>query len=488
MEPASGGGYVRAVLGQWGGWTRRHLALTVLLSAGAFVFGWLWNTYVMAVNLQGSVIDPGQQTVATAQGQAGNGLFWLIFFGLLAGLITYGWQRGWRTLFADLGAIPRSFAAAVSDSAGGAFALLLWGVSVSLIISTLISSAVSLALGLVLLVLAASPLGVILNFALIRIWKGLCAIVAPQARQGSVLSAAPFVTMVGEALGLLADWLLNSWILGLVLGVVCAVVSVVLSRNAWRPSAGVALVVVGMSVAFAVLRARGAWADDGGWQECMTSSGEPCSQAGIGGIFAWFGSEGSGTVMAHAAIGGASAGVGAAVGAGLGGAAAGMAGVGAASAAGLAGGSQGGSSTSHQERSAEDRLAADPSGAHAASTSGQTASSIPHQAGPSEAGDHHAGTPTDPDATVRTSGLGSEGPTVPQRTAGLSLEDYLPEPPDRSEEADTPADPDATARLSGEGLAGPTVPQQAGGLAVEDFLPEPPDRDEQSGSGTPSTP
>lgn len=94
METATSGAWLRAVLGQWGGWTRRHLALTLLLSVGAFVFGWLWNTYIMAVNLQGSAVEPGQQTIATAPGQSGNGLFWLIFFSLLAGLITYGWQRG----------------------------------------------------------------------------------------------------------------------------------------------------------------------------------------------------------------------------------------------------------------------------------------------------------------------------------------------------------------------------------------------------------
>jgi hypothetical protein len=484
MQTAAGGAYVRSVLGQWGHWTRKHLALTLLLSAAAFVLGWLWNTYIMAVDLEGSVIEPGQQTIATAQGQAGNGLFWLIFFSLLAGLITYGWQRGWRALFADLGAIPRTLAAALSASSGGAIALLLWGMSVSLIISTLISSAVSLALGVALLVLAASPLSVILNFALIRIWKGLCAIVAPQARHGSVLVVAPFMTMVGEALGLLADWLFNNWIIGLVVGVLCAVGSVLLSGKAWRPSTGTAaLVLMAVGVGAVVLRARGAWADDGGWQECATSSGEPCSQAGIGGIFAWFGSEGSGVVMGHAAIGGASAGVGAAVGAGLGGAAAGLAGVGAASAASAASAAAGAQTEPPRAPERSEPHADEPATRSAAAATA-TSSSIPHQASASTA-DDHSGTPADPDATARLSAMTQNDMSVPQQAAAASIEDILPEPPDREEHEARSPDADATVRLSAVGPDDATVSLAAADMPIEDFLPEPPDRDDRSGPAVP---
>jgi hypothetical protein len=464
MEAATGGAWLRGVLGQWGGWTRQHLGLTLLLSVGAFVFGWLWNTYIMAVDLQGSVVEPGQQTIATAPGQTGNGLFWLILFSLLAGLITYGWQRGWRTLLADLGAIPRTFAAALSDSGGGATALLLWGASVSLIISTLISSAVSLALGLVLLALAATPLGVILNFALIRIWKGLCGIVAPQARHGSVIALAPFMTMVGEALGLLLDWLLNSWIIGLVLGLACALVSVLLSRNAWRPSAAATLLIVGTSVAIAVLRARGAWADDGGWQECVTSAGEPCSDSGIGGIFAWFGSEGSGTVMTHATVGGAAAGVGAAVGAGLGGAAAGMVGVGAATALGTVQPTDTQAGAPRTQTQPGDTQA-QPGGRH------RTAAempSIPHQPGGDMAADAAPGHAVhDASARHRAADLG--GSNTPHGVDDQSLD-----------MAGT-ADP-AQEHLTGHETV---VPSQPGPSSIEDYLPESPERDEERGGDQP---
>jgi len=97
------------VLAQWGRWTRKHLGMTILLSVLAFVFGWLWNTYIMAVELEGYVVDPDGETIATAEGQPLNGLFWLLLFSLLSGLISYGWQRGWRTMATDLAAIPRRF-------------------------------------------------------------------------------------------------------------------------------------------------------------------------------------------------------------------------------------------------------------------------------------------------------------------------------------------------------------------------------------------
>ena len=253
---------------RWRHWVRAHLGATILLSALAFAFGWLWNTYVMAVSLEGSDPGPEVQTIATAQGRPLNSLFWLLLFSLLSGLITYGWQRGWRNLFGDLAVLPRRFGQAVSDNAGGAFAMLLWGVAVSLIISTVITSAVSLALGLVLLTLAATPIGTILNFTVIRLWRGLAGIVAPSGGMGAVLVAGPFLVMVGEAFGLLLDWVFATWFIGLIVGIVAAVASILLARGA-NPSHGSAAAVLigltGLTAALSALWSGRAWGDDGGW-------------------------------------------------------------------------------------------------------------------------------------------------------------------------------------------------------------------------------
>jgi len=316
--------WTREVLVHWRGWTRGHWRVTLLLSALAFVVGWIWNTFLMAVDLDGSEVPPGTETAATADGHTANGLFWLLLFSFVAGLVTYAWSRGWTNFRADVVALPRRFGEAMTTSRSLAFAMLLWGVAVSLVISTLISSAVSLALGLVLLALAATPIGVILNFALIRVWRGLCGIVAPAAGPRLAVMVSPFIVMVGEALGLFTDWVIGGWLIELLLGVVFAVVSVVLVRTA-PPRAAVMLIVAGAVVAWQVARVRWAYADDGGWSECVSSDGRPCSELGLGGVFAWLGSPGAGHVVARGSLGGISAAVGTVLGVGVGGAAAGLA-------------------------------------------------------------------------------------------------------------------------------------------------------------------
>ena len=318
-------GWLREVLRRWGQWTRGHLLATLVLSAVAFIVGWVWNTYIMAVDLEGSAVALDQETVATADGRTGSGLFWLLTFSLVGGLITYAWTRGLRNFFGDIAVLPRRFGEAVTTGRGAALAMLLWGASVSLIISTLISSAVSLALGLVLLALSASPIGVILNFVLVRLYRGLAGVIAPTSRARLAATFSPFMVMLGEALGLFADWMLGSWQIGLVVGVGCAVLSLLLARTGPVPRAAVVVALVGAAVAWQVLRVKWAYADDGGWSECSTDDGVPCSEAGLGGLFAWFGSDGATHVMARGAVGGLFATVGAAIGVGVGGAAAGAA-------------------------------------------------------------------------------------------------------------------------------------------------------------------
>jgi hypothetical protein len=384
--------WTRDVFGQWRGWIRAHLGMTILLSVLAFGFGWIWNTYVMAVFLDGSRPADDERTIATAEGRPFNSLFWLLFFSLLSGFITYGWQRGWRNVWSDLAVLPRRFGETMKHDRRGAFAMLLWGMSVSLIISTVLSSAVSLALGLVLLTLSATPLGTILNFALIRLWRGLAGIVAPAAGMGAVLAAGPFLVMVGEALGLLLDWVFASLIIGLILGVVAAVVSVLLARGV---SGTATAVLFGLTVGLpALLFAGRARADDGGWNECFTPAGEPCSDAGFAGVIAWFGTDGAGAVIANGALGGAFAGVGTAIGVGMGSVAASLAVAAAQASASGTGSSQ---RESAQNEQADWKTAARETQAETTET------------------------PT-------------ETPTVPQQPPAPPVEDFLPEQPDRKKD------------------------------------------------------
>ena len=324
LSVSAGVEWTRAVLRQWGVWARGHLRMTLALSTLAFVIGWVMNTYLMAFVLEGSTVDPDIETAATADEHTANGLFWLLLFAFVAGLITYAWSRGWRDFRTDLTALPRLFVEAMTRGRTGALAMVLWGAAVSLVISTLISSAVSLALGLVLFALAATPVGIILNFALIRVWRGLCGVIAPVAGPQVAAMVSPFMAMLGEALGLFLDWMIGVWTISLLLGVASAVMSLLLVRGTPRPGPA-AVVIVGFAVVLCELvRVRSAYADDGGWSECFTSTGEPCT--GPRGIFAWAGSDGAGYVMARAAVGGVFSSAGAAIGAGIGGAAAALAG------------------------------------------------------------------------------------------------------------------------------------------------------------------
>ncbi|MFB9332456.1 hypothetical protein [Actinoplanes octamycinicus] len=315
-------GWTRDVMRQWRHWTRTNWRLTLALSVLAFFTGWAWNTYAMAVGLEGSQVAPGDTTTATADGHTGNGLFWLILFTMVSAVITYAWTRGWTAFKADVAEFPRRISAAMSEHPAGAVAMLLWGSSVALVIATAISSAVAKVLALALLALAASPIGVVLNFALIRVWRGLCGIVAPKAGPRVAAMISPFMVMLGEAAGLLVDGVIDNWPIKLSLGLIAAAASLLLVRGAPRPRTAMVLVVAGAVVAAQVLRVRGAYADDGGWLECVTADGRPCADLGLAGVLAWMRSDGASHVLTMGSIGGVSAALGVLLGLGLGAAAA----------------------------------------------------------------------------------------------------------------------------------------------------------------------
>ncbi len=440
------------VFAQWGRWTRGHWRMTLLLSVAAFLVGWVWNTYIMAVDLEGSVVGPDTETAATAQGHNGNVVYWLLLFSLVGGLVSYGWSRGWRSFGSDIVSLPRRFSEAITRGPAAAVAMLLWGMSISLIISTLISSAVSAVLGLVLLTLAATPLGVVINFALIRVWRGLVGVVAPNAGARLAGMLSPFMVMVGEALGLFVDWMVGAWLVGLVLGIACAAGSMLIVRGAPAPRAAVLLVVGGAVVAMQAVRVRSAYADDGGWSECVASDGSPCT--GIGGFFDWLSSPGADVVIAQGAVGGVAAAVGALLGVGLGAGMAGLAaaaGQTAAASASSAGPSSAGTSQGAPDgpRAADGGTQAHPNSEnlsahmsevdHAAAPAHQTAAPhVPHQDGWPDPSAHPHG--ADQDASASGGDVGTSSPPESggdwgagaARTApSLSIEDLLPEEPEK---------------------------------------------------------
>jgi hypothetical protein len=475
--------WTRAVLVEWRRWTRGHWRLTLVLSVLAFLVGWVWNTYVMAVDLGGSVVDPSTETSATADGHAGNGLFWLLMFSLAGGLFTYGWSRGWRALLADLGALPRRFGEAMGSSRAGAFAMLLWGASISLLIATLISSAVSLALGLVLLALAATPVGIVLNFALIRLWRGLSGVIAPA---GSTPMLSPFMVMLGEALGLFLDWVIGGWLVGLVLGIACGVVSMLLSRAA-APGAATVVIMVGIAVLWQFAWMRWAYADDGGWSECASSDGRPCSELGLGGIYAWLRSPGAGHLVARGSIGAAFSAVGALIGVGLGGAMAGLT-VAVAQAGAL--GQQPGQGRIYQSDATAGQT---PGAADLSSVAGQpdAGSGQPSTAGqpaagsgqPSTAGQPAAGSGQPSTAGQPGADSGVTSSAGPSSAGELHTSGYGDPPHTGADQASLQT---GTGESSGEGAQPTNEPTAPRVYPIDDILPEDRDRDEDSGEESPT--
>jgi hypothetical protein len=459
------------VLKQWGRWTRSNWRTTILVSIAAFVVGWVWNMYVMAVDLEGSVVDPGADTTATAEGHTGNILFWLLLFSLLAGLVSYGWSRGWRNLGSDLLTLPRRFSEAIANGPAATFAMLLWGTGISLVISTLISSAVSLVLGLVLLTLAATPVGVVLNFALVRVWRGLSSVVTPNAGARLGSTVGPFIVMLGEALGLFVGWLVGEWIFGLIGGVACIVVSVLLVRASPPRLAVLLLFVAGAVVALQAWRLGYAYADDGGWSECTTSDGSPCT--GLTGIFDWLSSPGADVVIQRSAIGGLGAGLGALLGAGLGAGAAGLAT--AAAQANVA--AQTGDGTNQQHRA---------SPADAGSSAGHDA---PRPLGDPDQSSQSSQAPPGSAAIPRQqawpdiSPQAHEAASVHQDAAHVASGEYDHAPPSGGP-GPTDGSGVAPSGSGGVGASSGTGGHGASYPDIQDLLPEEPDRDEHEDDDT----
>jgi hypothetical protein len=431
--------------------------MTLILSVIAFVIGWAWNTYIMAVDLGGSVVDPDAETAATAEGHTGNIVYWLVLFSLVAGLVSYAWSRGWRAFGSDLVTLPRRFGQAMASSPAASLGMLLWGMSISLVISTLISSAVSAVLGLALLALAATPFGVVLNFALIRIWRGLTGIVAPNASARLAGMVSPFMVMVGEALGLFVDWAVGVWIIGLVLGIVCAVGSVLIVRAIPSPRAAVVLFAVGAVVSMQVFRIPGARADDGGWSECATAEGAPCT--GIGGLFDWIVSPGADVVIARGTIGGVGAALGAVLGAGLGAAVAGLA----AATAQASAASGGGSGWSTGEPHAGEHTIEPPTAGPHSTEPPTDWPRIPHQESWPEPG---AATPTGAGADLSAHLDAGSHAGATAAGGGFGVSNVDPTGPS------TDADVDSRSLAGGGEGASRVAPH----LDMEDLLPDEPER------------
>ena len=323
---ASPGGLVpaRVLFRESWRWLRKNWLRTLIFSVLSFVIAWAWNVWIMARKLEGSVADPGSETTATAQGKTWNGIYWLLCTTILFGLITYGREKGFKNLLREFFTPPFTFFENLFKRPRSAIAMACWGAALALLIGSIVSNAISGLLGLGFLLAAPTALAVVLNNVLIRAWIGGFSAAQPRLKTNATALANPYAMMLGEAIGAILAWRMDGALVPVVLAVILIVVSFVVvatGQGKALPNPLPLLLFVGAGVVtWKVLRATPARADDGGWLECVTASGEPCSELGFfQGWWEWRKSAGADVVIRQARIGGSFSAFGAVLGCALGG-------------------------------------------------------------------------------------------------------------------------------------------------------------------------
>ena len=168
---ASPGGLLptRALFHESWKWLRKNWIRTLIFSVLSFLIAWIWNVWIMARKLEGSVAEPGSSTTATAQGKTWNGIYWLLCTTILFGLITYGREKGFRNLLREFFTPPFTFFDNLFKRPRSAIAMGCWGAALALLIGSVVSNAISGLLGLGFLLAAPTALAIVLNNVLIRV-------------------------------------------------------------------------------------------------------------------------------------------------------------------------------------------------------------------------------------------------------------------------------------------------------------------------------
>ena len=308
---ASPGGLLptRALFHESWKWLRKNWMRTLIFSVLSFLIAWVWNVWIMARKLEGSVAEPGSSTTATAQGKTWNGIYWLLCTTILFGLITYGREKGFRNLLREFFTPPFTFFDNLFRRPRSAIAMGCWGAALALLVGSVVSNAIAGLLGLGFLLAAPTALAIVLNNVLIRGWIGAFSAAQPRLRSNAQGIANPYAMMFGEGIGAIVAWRADGAAMPVVLAVILVVVSFVVVAG----GAGKALpnpmplifFVAAAVVAWKVLHATPARADDGGWSECATANGDPCSQLSFfRGWWEWRKSAGADVVIRQGRVGG----------------------------------------------------------------------------------------------------------------------------------------------------------------------------------------
>src|SRR3954462_1262890 len=121
-------------------WLKKNWWRTLIVSAASFVVAWLWNMWLMAYRLEGHRVDSGRgSTTATADGKSYNMIYWLLVTTVLFSIISYGHERGYKTMLQEVVGAPKRIVRSLNESPNITIGMFLWGMSLSLVVAVVLT-------------------------------------------------------------------------------------------------------------------------------------------------------------------------------------------------------------------------------------------------------------------------------------------------------------------------------------------------------------
>jgi MFS family permease len=300
---------------------KRVLAFSIL----GFALGWLINVALLGFVFNGqSKVPFGAPATGTSElnGPDPNtpgpvaptlilgSVFWLVFSTVLFALISYRLEVGREEFWSDVRGYPHTVGLAFSTLGIGAFGVVMWGFAGAMLIELLMQPALTavIAVGVALAAAARVLRPVVTEFFLV-IWRSLEKVLPSRGAAPPAMFEVTVGTAGGVAAALIGIFFDALWIRLLLIGIAIVIAFALRFRPgpAGPHAAMLVIICIGIGAgALLALAPHGAYALDGGFEECG------------GDFFAWFSCAGSALVFAFSALGGGMSAVGAVLGGGLG--------------------------------------------------------------------------------------------------------------------------------------------------------------------------
>jgi|GEM_PF-5233620 len=272
--------------GDVGSWIRRNVVTSVVYAAIGFVGAYVLNVWMLARRYEGTNVPDGSPVTT---GSIGDNLQGMLFYAVLSSIVfgaaayrrNVGPEQFWSELRTFPAGVRRTFAA---DGSMG-LVHLLWGVAAALLVSQLLTPALSGVLAIGVAVVLPTFFGrVLLSFAG-RVWHSALRRIQPARHAAPPTLVSIAVSAFGVAAALALGFFVTEPTVVLVLAVGAAGAAVALSRSRSGAAPTATALIIGAAIGLAlVLDPGGALADDGGFVECGSSWAEWRNCPGADGV------------------------------------------------------------------------------------------------------------------------------------------------------------------------------------------------------------